>query len=119
MLLSEPEITIDLLEDSRTDTDSVFVVYTNETGGGLFDRYTFSINDQHSTTVVKEKDDERMVKFESLVAGTLYTVTARSESGDVRSRWITTQVLTGEKKQPEKVICRLPDRYHTFLCACN
>ena len=105
MLLSEPEITIDLLEDSRTDTDSVFVVYTNETGGGLFDRYIFSIDDQRSTTVIKEKDDERMVKFESLVAGTLYTVTARSESGDERSRGITTQVLTGEKKQPEKVIC--------------
>ncbi|KAI0219782.1 hypothetical protein LSAT2_028690 [Lamellibrachia satsuma] len=90
----KPEITIDLLEDSRTDTDSVFVVYTNETGGGLFDRYIFSIDDQRSTTVIKEKDDERMVKFESLVAGTLYTVTARSESGDERSRGITTQVLT-------------------------
>ena len=76
------------------------VFYSKETSDGLFDRYIFSINDQHSTTVVKEKDeDERVVKFDSLVAGTLYTVTARSESGDERSREITTQVLTGEMKQ--------------------
>ena len=93
---SEPEITIDLLEDSQTDVDSVVVFYTEDTGDSVFDRYLFSINDQRSTTVVKEKDDERTVTFDSLVAGTLYTVTARTESGDVRSRGISTQVVTGE-----------------------
>ena len=69
------------------------------TSHGLFDRYIFSINDQHSTTVVKGKnDDNRVVTFVSLVPGTLYTVTARSESGDERSRGITTQVLAGENQ---------------------
>ena len=97
MYFSEPEITIDFLEDSQTDSDSVVVFYTKETSPGLFDRYIFSINDQRSTTVVKERgDDNKLVTFVSLVPGTLYTVTARSESGDERSRAITTQVLTGE-----------------------
>ena len=93
---SGPEITIDLLEDGRTDTDSVVVFYYEDTGDSLFDRYLFSIDDQRSTTVVKEKYDKRLVTFDSLVSGTLYTVTARTESGEVRSRGISTQVLTGE-----------------------
>ena len=73
------------------------VDYTAETGSGVFDRYYFSINDRQSTSVTKTRDDpRRTVQFDGLEAGTLYTVTARTEHGSEKSREISTQVRTGE-----------------------
>ena len=94
--ISEPTITVDLLEDSQTDTDSVVVVYTEETGASVFDHYIFSINGPRSTPVVKTKTDERVVKFKFLDAGNLYTVTAWSVSGSEISRKVIIQIRTGE-----------------------
>ena len=96
-LFSEPKITIQLSEDSRTDTDSVVITYTEEkTSDRVFDHYIFSINHQQSKSVSKMKTDERMVTFEPLDGGTLYTVTAYSESGSEKSQEISTPVRTGE-----------------------
>ncbi|KAI0229775.1 Tyrosine-protein phosphatase 10D [Lamellibrachia satsuma] len=99
-MFSEPEITIQLSEDvQRTDTDSVVITYTEEKpGNGKFDHYIFSINRGHSEPVSKTKDDERMVKFEPLVAGTLYTVIVWSESGVEKSQQIITHVRTVPNK---------------------
>ena len=95
--ISEPEITTTLSESSNTDTDSVVVAYTVETGSGVLDRYYFSINDRQSPTVTKDYDDvRRTVQFDGLEAGTLYTVTAWTKSGSERSREISTQVRTGK-----------------------
>ena len=97
MCISEPEITTSLSENSNTDTDSVVVDYTAETGSGVFDRYYFSINDKQSTTVTKDHADAtRTVEFDGLVAGTLYTVTAWTKSGSEKSGEIRSQVRTGE-----------------------
>ena len=98
MLLSEPEITTTLTEKGTTDTDSVVVSYTAETGDGVFNHYFFSINDRDTTTVSKGNDDtSRTVQFDKLDGGTLYTVTAWSMSGSEKSRDINTQVRTGER----------------------
>ena len=97
MCISEPEITTTLSENSNTDTDSVAVDYTAETGSGVFDRYYFSVNDKKSTTVTKDDDDvRRTVQFNELDSGILYTVTAWTKSGSEKSREIRTQVRTGE-----------------------
>ena len=96
MYLSEPEIKIDLREDSRTDTESVVIVYTNETGEGLFDQYVFTIDDQYSTTIARTRHDERVVRFGSLVSGHMYKITAQTGSGNERSREIHINVHTGE-----------------------
>ena len=97
MCFSGPAITTTLSESSNTDTDSVVVDYTAETGSGVFDRYYFSINDRHTTTVTKANNDvRRTVQFDELEAGFLYTVTAWTKSGSEKSRAIDTQVRTGE-----------------------
>ena len=86
-----------LSENSNTDTDSVVVGYTAETGSGVFDRYYFTINDRHTTTVTKDHNDvTRTVQFDGLEAGTLNTVTAWTKSGSEKSGEIRTQVRTGE-----------------------
>ena len=95
---SEPEITTVLTEKTTTDTDSVVVSYTAETGDGVFDHYFFSINDRDTTTVSKRNDDmSRTVPFDTLDGGTLYTVTAWSVSGSEKSRDINIEVRTGER----------------------
>ena len=96
MYFSGPEITTTLSESSNTDTDSVVVDYTVETGSGVFDRYYFSMNDKQSTTVTKDHDDaRRTVQFDRLEAGFLYTVTAWTKSGSEKSGEISTKVRTG------------------------
>ena len=94
--LSEPEITTTVTENSNTDTDSVVVDYTAETGEGVFDHYVFSINDQDKTKNKDDTDIIRRVEFDKLEAGTLYIVTAFSKSGNEKSRDINTLVRTGE-----------------------
>ena len=84
----------DLTEESSTE-NSVTITYTEDTG--VFDRYRFGINDSSSTKKTRTKTEDRQVIFNGLLSGTLYTISAKTESGELESAAKQLQIITSEK----------------------
>lgn len=92
---SEPVITTEMTETvEQTTTDTLALTYTEETGSGTFDHYTFSLQD--SPPVVKDRGDlDRTVMFHQLEAGHRYWVVAQTVSGSEISSAKRLKVFTG------------------------
>ena len=84
----------DLTEESSTE-NSVTITYTEDTG--VFDKYLFKVNDSSSTTRRRDKTEKRQVILSGLLSGTLYTLSAKTESGELESAAKQLQIITSEK----------------------
>ena len=69
---------------------------------GVFDGYQFTIIHENGEElhVLRQSDNqERKVRFESLLAGTMYPIKAITRSGEEKSDPITTYILTSKSSQ--------------------
>ena len=94
LLISVPVIMSVLTEESSTE-NSVTISYTEDSG--VFDKYQFKINDGSSTIRRRDKTEDRQVTFSGLLSGTLYIISAKTESGELESAPEELLIITSKK----------------------